>query len=103
MIDAAYSTDDLLWHMDQGVFESPPGIQLLHCLKYHTSIILVCFLCLSCFFSIQRFDDCVSGGETILVDLYGTAQKLRSEYPHHFKTLTEVPYSVQRIHETLET
>ncbi|XP_003385459.1 PREDICTED: uncharacterized protein LOC100633127 [Amphimedon queenslandica] len=82
VIDAAYSTDDLLWHMDQGVFESPPGIQLLHCLK---------------------FDDCVTGGETVLVDLYDTAQKLRSEYPHHFKTLTEVPYSIQRIHETLET
>ena len=31
--DAAYSLDDLIMHMDQGYFESSPGIQVLHCLK----------------------------------------------------------------------
>lgn len=31
--DAAYSSDDLIMHMDQGYFESSPGIQVLHCLK----------------------------------------------------------------------
>ncbi|XP_019850396.1 PREDICTED: uncharacterized protein LOC105312230 [Amphimedon queenslandica] len=81
-VDAAYTANDLNWHIDQDFFESPPGVQILHCL---------------------RFDNCVSGGETLLVDLYNTAQKLRSKYPHHFKALSEIPYSVQRIHETLET
>ena len=31
--DAAYSDDELLHHMDQNYFESPPGIQVLFCLK----------------------------------------------------------------------
>lgn len=31
--DAAYSSDDLILHMDQGYFESSPGIQALHCIK----------------------------------------------------------------------
>ena len=50
-----------------------------------------------------RFDDCVEGGESYLVDVYDVAQRLKSEHPHHFKTLTEVPYTAQRVHHTLET
>ena len=35
MVDAAYTPDDLIYHMDQGFFESSPGLQMLHCLKYY--------------------------------------------------------------------
>ena len=29
----AYTSSELLLHMDQGYYESTPGIQLLHCIK----------------------------------------------------------------------
>ena len=51
MVDAAYSSDDLLYHTDQGFFESPPGLELIHCLKYchfcPISLVFCCILLLS--------------------------------------------------------
>lgn len=51
----------------------------------------VCILC------ICRNDDCVEGGENILLDLYPIVQELRKTYPHHFDTLTRVPVRFQKI------
>ncbi len=31
--DAAYTTDDLLLHLDQNYYECSPGIQILFCLE----------------------------------------------------------------------
>ena len=33
-INVAYSTVELDFHMDLSYYESPPGIQLLHCVRY---------------------------------------------------------------------
>ena len=32
-INLAYSTDELAIHMDLVYYESPPGLQLLHCIR----------------------------------------------------------------------
>ena len=31
--DAAYTTDDLLLHSDQNIYESSPGVEFLFCLR----------------------------------------------------------------------
>ena len=43
-----------------------------------------------------RFDDCVEGGETVVVDLYSVACDMREKYPHHFDVLTRVPFNYLR-------
>ena len=45
-----------------------------------------------------RFDDCVEGGESIVVDLLAVMEKLRVTHPHHFDTLVRVPATFNRIH-----
>ena len=76
-INVAYSDVELDFHMDLSYYESPPGIQFLHCL---------------------RFDDCVTGGESVFVDAWHVAEMLRATYPDYFKTLTRVPATFQKIH-----
>jgi len=76
-INVAYSNAELDFHMDLAYYESPPGIQFLHCL---------------------RFDDCVTGGETMFVDAWKVAEELRATYPDYFSTLTRVPATFQKIH-----
>lgn len=51
---------------------------------------------------IYRFDECVTGGEILIVDLFTVAEELREKHPKHFQILTEVPYTVQRIHRSLQ-
>jgi len=76
-INVAYSTAELDFHMDLSYYESPPGIQFLHCV---------------------RFDDCVTGGESVFVDAWHVAEMLRATYPDYFSTLTRVPATFQKIH-----
>jgi len=76
-INVAYSTAELDFHMDLSYYESPPGIQFLHCV---------------------RFDDCVKGGESMFVDAWHVAEMLRATYPDHFNTLTRIPATFQKIH-----
>jgi len=76
-INVAYSDAELDFHMDLSYYESPPGIQFLHCV---------------------RFDDCVTGGESLFVDAWHVAEKLRATSPDHFSTLTRVPATFQNIH-----
>ncbi|KAI9323996.1 taurine catabolism dioxygenase TauD, TfdA family-domain-containing protein [Obelidium mucronatum] len=64
----AYTSLDLGLHMDLLYFESPPGIQFLHSLK-----------------------NSVTGGESIFLDSYHAALKLKETQPRHYKTLTEIP------------
>ena len=56
-------------HMDVMYFESPPGIQFLHCL---------------------RFDACIVGGGNVITDTFYAAEEFRKQYPVDFKILAEV-------------
>ncbi|KAJ8314518.1 hypothetical protein KUTeg_006668 [Tegillarca granosa] len=55
-INLAYSSKALQFHTDLPMYECPPGIQFLHCLK---------------------FDDTVKGGETTFADLIHIAEEFR--------------------------
>ena len=54
------------------------------------------------YYYVCRFDDCVEGGESIVVDTYPVIKQLRSEYPKHFDVLTRVPYTTHRTHDDIE-
>eukprot|EP00057_Strongylocentrotus_purpuratus_P018327 XP_011672801.1 PREDICTED: gamma-butyrobetaine dioxygenase [Strongylocentrotus purpuratus] len=76
-INVAYSSVGLGFHVDLAYYESPPGLQLLHCLQ---------------------FDDMVLGGESIFLDGFCIAEEFREKFPHHFETLTRVPATFQKFH-----
>ncbi|CAH1791212.1 unnamed protein product [Owenia fusiformis] len=76
-INAAYSTVGLQYHMDLVYYESPPGLQFLHCL---------------------RNDPCVKGGESIFLDIFHIAEEMRQLYPEKFEVLCRVPATFQKIH-----
>jgi gamma-butyrobetaine dioxygenase len=73
----AYTSQALSFHMDQPIYESPPGLQLLHCIK---------------------FDDCIEGGENVLVDQLVAAEEFRRDHPEEFDTLANVTVKMGRIH-----
>ena len=50
-----------------------------------------------------RFDNCVEGGESIIVDTYPVIKQLRKEHPKQFEVLTRVPYIVHRTHDDIES
>ncbi|XP_077975320.1 putative gamma-butyrobetaine dioxygenase [Styela clava] len=75
--NAAYTQVKLPSHEDLPMYESAPGVQLLHAF---------------------RFDEAVIGGESKIVDLIGCAEILRKIEPEHFKTLCTVPGG----HETVD-
>ncbi|GFO12021.1 gamma-butyrobetaine dioxygenase-like isoform x1 [Plakobranchus ocellatus] len=76
-INVAYSTLPIGLHQDLVYFESPPGLQLLHCLE---------------------FDDCIEGGGNTFLDAFEMANKFRVTYPDLFQTLTKVPATFQKVH-----
>ncbi|CAL1527122.1 unnamed protein product [Lymnaea stagnalis] len=76
-INVAYSSVGLDLHMDLAYYESPPGLQLLHCLK---------------------FDACVEGGESTFLDAFALVDQFRINYPDLFKSLTEIPATFQKVH-----
>lgn len=76
-INIAYSSIGLDYHQDLMYYESPPGLQLLHCL---------------------RFCPQVTGGHSLFIDAFYVAEKLREKYPHHFQTLLKVPATFKKIH-----
>lgn len=76
-INIAYTNVKLRPHMDLAYYESPPGIQMLHCV---------------------RFDDTVSGGESTFYDTFMLAELLRSENPAAFEVLARVPATFQKDH-----
>ena len=45
-----------------------------------------------------RFDSCVEGGESILLDAFPVVEELRAKHPEPFDVLTRVPATIQRIH-----
>ncbi|CAH3017916.1 unnamed protein product, partial [Porites evermanni] len=76
-INIAYSDVELALHMDLMYYESPPGLQLLHCLRY---------------------DPEVEGGESIFVDSFEVAKDLRKQFPDDFNDLVRIPATFQKIH-----
>jgi hypothetical protein len=76
-INAAYSPCDLEGHQDLAYYESPPGLQLLHC---------------------TRFDAGLRGGESLLHDVVAAADALREVNPRAFVTLATVPLTLQKVH-----
>ena len=80
-INIAYTGEPLASHMDLCYYESPPGLQLLHCLA---------------------FDGGVEGGETTLIDAFAVAEQLRREEPEAFATLARVPATFVKDHANRE-
>ena len=74
-INIAYTNAGLSLHMDLPYYESPPGIQFLHCLQNN-----------------------VFGGESTLLDVQHCAALFREEQPAHFQTLCEVPATFVKDH-----
>jgi len=67
---AAYTTQALNFHQDVLHLEAVPGVQLLHAI---------------------RFDKCIEGGNSLLIDMFNVAEIMRKENPEDFLTLTKVP------------
>ncbi|XP_076441710.1 2-(trimethylamino)ethylphosphonate dioxygenase-like [Babylonia areolata] len=76
-INAAFASGELKLHMDQPVYESPPGLQFFHCI---------------------RFDDEVKGGDSTFVDLFHVAETFREKHPEDFHLLAEAPLPYEIIH-----
>lgn len=76
-INIAYSDVELGLHMDLMYYESPPGLQLLHCL---------------------RFDTQVEGGDSVFLDSFHAAEELRKRFPEDFENLVRIPATFQKIH-----
>jgi gamma-butyrobetaine dioxygenase len=76
-VTVSYSSCSLEPHMDIPMYESYPGVNLLQCV---------------------RNDECVDGGESVVIDTLAVVEKLRVTHPHHFATLVRVPATFQRIH-----
>lgn len=72
-IDLVSSTTALPLHMDMCHLEAPPGLQILHCIRND-----------------------VEGGRSSLLDVFPVINELRTKFPQHFTTLTEVPATFSR-------
>ncbi|ESP03720.1 hypothetical protein LOTGIDRAFT_237554 [Lottia gigantea] len=72
--NAAYLSIGLRLHMDQMTYESAPGIQLLHCLK---------------------FGEEVEGGESVFADIHHIVDVFRREHPKEFEVLCRVPVTYE--------
>ncbi|XP_071175708.1 2-(trimethylamino)ethylphosphonate dioxygenase-like isoform X2 [Mytilus edulis] len=76
-INIAYSTAYLPLHNDLHHYESGPGLFFLHC---------------------QEFEECVEGGESILLDVNRVAEEFRIQHPEDFKILTQNAVTIQKVH-----
>ena len=76
-INVAYTSEGLDFHVDLVYYESPPGLQFLHCLQ---------------------FDEDVRGGESTFVDGVAAAEAFRRVEPYAFDTLSRVPATFQKHH-----
>ncbi len=81
-INIAYSQYALELHQDLAYYESPPGVQLLHCMQ---------------------FDSSIQGGDSTFIDAMHVAEELRGVCPDAFRILASVPATFQKIHYARET
>lgn len=68
----AYTSLFLDLHMDLMYFESPPGLQLLHCLE-----------------------NSATGGESIFLDMHKIVSLMERDHPEEFRILTQVPVTFE--------
>jgi len=76
-INIAYTPKALRLHQDMPYYESPPFLQMLHCVN---------------------FDEHVKGGESTFLDTFIIAKEFREKHPAAFKTLTKLPCLFQKNH-----
>jgi len=76
-INVAYTSVALPLHMDLAYYESPPGLQLLHC---------------------RCFDAQVTGGESVLLDSFEAAKLFSVRHPREFELLARVPATFVKEH-----
>ena len=69
-INAAYTSDGLRMHQDLAYYESPPGLQFLHCVANGSGVV---------------------GGESTMIDGLAAAYRLRELRPGSFETLVRCP------------
>ncbi|XP_021372582.1 uncharacterized protein LOC110462759 isoform X3 [Mizuhopecten yessoensis] len=69
-INLSCSRKKLQYHMDMVYYESTPGIQFLHCI---------------------RFDESLVGGETVFVDMFAICEEFRRTNPLEFEILCSFP------------
>mmetsp|Transcript_13123 Transcript_13123/g.15875 ORF Transcript_13123/g.15875 Transcript_13123/m.15875 type:complete len:421 (+) Transcript_13123:93-1355(+) len=62
----AYTSANLVGHMDLLAYEAPPAIQFLHC---------------------RKFDEEIDGGANSFIDAFAAARRIRENTPEHFKVL----------------
>ena len=74
-INIAFTGEALKPHQDLAYYESPPGVQLLHCVAFGRRVV---------------------GGESVFVDAHAGAELLRAEDPAAFATLARVPATFQK-------
>ncbi len=76
-INIAYTSEALEPHMDLAYYESPPGIQMLHCLDFASSIV---------------------GGESTFIDTFVLANVFKTRYPDAFEAFCSIPATFQKSH-----
>lgn len=76
-INIAYAPVALDLHVDLVYYESPPGLQLLHC---------------------RAFDADVVGGESTFIDGFAAARAFARLFPQHFLALATLPTTFQKVH-----
>lgn len=72
----AYTRERLRLHQDLVYYESPPGLQLLQCIKFDTSI---------------------KGGESFFLDAFEAAKRFRKLHPKAFNVLSKIPATFQKV------
>ena len=76
-INLAYTDQAIDPHMDLCYYESPPGVQLLHCIQ---------------------FDEDVLGGESFLIDAFEVGERVREKHPVAFQSLARLPATFIKDH-----
>lgn len=76
-VNVAYTTSKLSLHIDLPYYESPPGLQILHCLCNDHSVI---------------------GGEATFIDGFHLAKCFEKRYPSYFHILSNTSTCFQKIH-----
>ena len=74
--NVAYTNLPIVPHMDLSYYESPPGLQLLHC---------------------RYFDENVAGGASYLYDAHALAEDLRAVAPDAFAALARIPATFRKM------
>ena len=95
-INLANTMSNLPLHSDLVMYESPPGILMLHSIKFVGNIHACSYRTGMAYFYPCRND--VIGGESLLLDTFPVLEEMRIKHPDEFHTLTRIPATFQRIH-----